>query len=403
MTTTRLYYADSYTTTFDAHLIERATYGNAPAVVLDRTYFYPTSGGQPHDTGALNDVPVVDVVIRPDDGAVLHVVAGEVSGETVSGQIDWTRRFDHMRHHTGQHILSQAFVRLARAETVGFHLSPDSVTIDLSRAVKPATIDAAEDLANQVVAENRPVRAWFPTADELSSLQLRKVPEVDGKLRIVAINDFDVTACGGTHVAHTGEVGVIKVLRVDRRGDTVRVEFRCGARALLDYRQKNALMNQLAAELTTGIEDIPAALQRLRDENKALRRDLRALQSTMIEYEAGSLWQAADRAGGYALIAQVFEHDDAGRVRQLVQDLIARPGTIAVCGIAGEKAQFIAARSDDLPHDMVAVLKRGLAVWGVDRGGGRPSFAQGGGAAATPDDVRAALAAAIEAIRLQDG
>jgi alanyl-tRNA synthetase len=399
MTTERLYYTDSYVTTFEADVIAQADYQGKPALVLNRTCFYPTSGGQPCDTGLLSGVPVIDVVLRESDGSVLHVLDGDLPLQTVAGQINWARRFDHMRHHTGQHILSQAFVRLAGAATVGFHLSPDSVTIDLNKSsIDPALVDQAEDLANQVVAENRPVRVWFPSEEERDALALRKVPEIDGKFRVVDIDGFDVTACGGTHVAHTGEIGLIKVLRVDKRGDTVRVEFRCGERALLDYRQKNALLNQLAAELTTGYWEIPAVLEKLRDENKALRREARDLRAAVLDAESESLWASADRAAGYALIVRAFADRDPAEVRQLVQSLITRPATVVLCGIAGDKAQLIAARSDDITLDMVPVLKRGLAVWGVDRGGGRPSLAQGGGVAASLVEVEKALVAAAQGL-----
>jgi alanyl-tRNA synthetase len=398
--TTRLYYTDSYLTSFDAQLLERTTYNGSPAVVLDQSCFYPTSGGQPHDTGTLNEIPVLDVVVRESDGAVLHVLKGELNADHVSGKIDWTRRFDHMQHHTGQHILSQAFVQLAQAETVGFHMSPDSVTIDLDTPdITPAAVDAVEILANQIVTDNRPVSVWFPLEEELARLQLRKVPEVEVKLRVVDIEGFDVNACGGTHVAHTGEVGLIKILRVERRGDIARVEFQCGGRALQDYRRKHVVLSQLAAELTTGYTEISAVLQKLREENKTLQRELRTLRATLLEQEAEQLWQTADRAGDFALVMLTLENRDLGDARQLVQKLIAHPATIALCGVAGEKAQLIMARSDDLPYDMVPVLLRGLAVWGIDRGGGRPSFAQGGGASASIEQVRAALSAAVEGIR----
>jgi alanyl-tRNA synthetase len=405
MPTQRLYYTDSYTTDFEANLIDTVTYHDLPAAVLDRSYFYPTSGGQPHDTGFLNGVRVVDVALRESDGVMLHVLENALALENqrVSGQIDWGRRFDHMQHHTGQHILSAAFEKLADADTVGFHLSADSVTIDLNKPdISPALLDAAEDLSNQIVADDRPVRAYFPSDEELSTLVLRKVPDVEGKLRVVDIAGFDVNACGGTHVARTGEIAIIKILRASRQGDTTRIEFRCGGRALLDYRQKHALLSQLSAELTTGYDQIPAALAKLREENKALRKDVHTLQTIVLENEAELLWQAADRSSGYALIVRAFENRDVAEVRQLVQHLIAHPATIALCGVAGDKAQLIAARSEDLTPDMVAVLKRGLSVWGVERGGGRPAFAQGGGAAALLDQVRAALAVAVEAVHSAD-
>lgn len=403
MTTQRLYYSDSYTTAFDAQCIEHTTLDGAPAVVLDRTYFYPTSGGQPHDTGTLNGVRVIDVTVRESDGAILHILERPLADDQIHrpihGEIDWARRFDYMQHHTGQHILSQAFVRVAEAETVGFHMSADSITIDLDTpALDTTTIERAETLANQIVFEDRPVRAWFPDGDELATLVLRKTPEVGGPLRVVEVADFDLNACGGTHVARTGAVGLIKIVRTERRGEALRVEFRCGGRALADYREKNALMNQLAAALTTGYWDVPAALERLREENQALRRELRATRSALLEHQARELRAATPHNGAFALVTQVLD-DDPQTARELVQKLIAYPQTIVLCGVTGEKAQIIAARSDDLPHDMVAALKAGLAVLGVDRGGGRPSFAQGGGVAATREALAAALAAAAESLK----
>jgi alanyl-tRNA synthetase len=406
MPTQRLYYTDSYTTTFEAEISERTAYEDTPAVVLNRSYFYPTSGGQPHDTGTLNGVPVGDVVVREEDGAVLHVLDKTVlldevfSSDTVQGMIDWARRFDHMQHHTGQHILSQAFIRIADAETVSFHLSSDSVTIDLNRAdISPAHVDQAENLANQIVTSNRPVRAFYPSDDELADLTLRKVPEVDGKLRVVDIAKFDVTACGGTHVAFTGEIGVIKVLKTERRGDLTRVEFRCGTRAFQDYQEKHAILTAIATELTTGYDQVPAIVAKLRDENKAYLHELRALRAAVLEHEAEVLWRHADREQGYALVIQPFEERDVTEVRNLIQHLIAHPATVVLCGIPGEKALLMVARSDDLPYDMVDVLMNGLAVWGIERGGGRPSFAQGGGVKANLTQVEAALKAAAITVR----
>ncbi len=401
MSTQRLYYDAPYTTAFSARVVEHTQWEGHPAVVLDRTYFYPTSGGQPHDIGALEGVPVLNVVAREEDNAVLHVLARELPApaDTVHGEIDWARRFDHMQHHTGQHLLTQAFVQVADAQTVGFHLSADSVTIDLDKpALSPEKIAATEELANRIVTEDRVVRAWFPEPDELARLPLRKVPVVHGKLRVVEIADFDVTACGGTHVARTGEIGLIKVLSAEKRGDTVRIEFRCGGRALRDYAEKHALLSRLAAELTTAYTAIPDVLAKLRAENKMLRKELKQLRGALLRSEAQTLWEAAEQRDGYRLVLHAFEGRDAGEVRQIVQRLISHPTTIALCAVAGPKAQLIAARSDDLPQDMVVALKRGLAVWGVQRGGGRPSFAQGGGVPATLEQAQTALLAAAEAL-----
>lgn len=400
MITQRLYYSDAYTTTFDARCIERTTWNGAPAIVLDRSYFYPTSGGQPHDTGTLNGIAVVDVAVREGDGAVLHALERPLREEQVRGEIDWARRFDYMQHHTGQHILSQAFVRLAEAETVGFHMSADSITIDLDTpTLDTALIERVEALANQIVFEDRPVRAWFPDEAELGTLVLRKTPEIDGRLRVVEVADFDLNACGGTHVARTGAVGMVKILRTERRGDTLRVEFRCGGRALADYQAKHALLSELSAALTTAYTEIPAALDKLRAENQTLRRELRAARSALLEHEAERLRAGALHNGAYALVTYLQEDGDPQAARELAQKLIAFPQTIALCGVPGDKAQIIAARSDDLPHDMVPVLRAGLAALGVARGGGRPSFAQGGGTSAAPEALAAALDAAAAFLR----
>ena len=404
MATQRLYYQDPYIQVFEADVIERLTFEGRPAVVLDRTAFYPAGGGQPSDQGALDGAAVVEVAAREEDGAVIHVLAGEPPRDHVAGQIDWARRFDHMQHHTGQHILSAAFVEVAAARTVGFHLSAGSVTIDLDKPhIAPATLDAAEDLANRIVAANLPVRAWFPTDAELAAIALRKEPTVTGKIRVVQIGDFDATACGGTHVARTGEVGIIKVLKLERRGEETRVEFRCGGRALLDYRQKNAMVNKLAAEFTVGGGEIDQAVARLKAEMKALRAELNQARAQQLKYEIMELRDGAREQGGVRIVVRAFENRDVKDLNRLAAELVAHPRTVALIGLAGDKAQLILARSDDLPHDLVPALKRALAVLGDGRGGGRPAYASGGGVSADRAQVEAALAEAERALAESKG
>ncbi len=405
--TERLYYTDAYITTFTARVVERLNADGRPAVVLDRSAFYPTSGGQPHDTGRLDGAVVGEVLVREADGAVIHVLDGEIGGPEVSGAIDWARRFDHMQHHTGQHILTRAFIETANAHTLSFHLGSEDVTIDLNRTdLRPAEIDAAEDLANALVTRDLPVRAWFPSEAEIAALALRKTPEVAGALRVVRIGDFDATACGGTHVARTGEIGLIKVQRTEKYKDMTRVEFRCGGRALRDYREKNGLLLGLAGALTTGYREIGAALDKLQAENRQLRADLKAARQIVLEAEADRLWAAAPEHGRARIVTQAWAaaERDAGELRQLASRLTARPGSVALLGIAGEKSQVILARSAELPGpDMVALLGDVLgdlsAEAGARRGGGRPDFAQGGGASASPERLAAALERAAAAVR----
>jgi alanyl-tRNA synthetase len=395
--TERLYYADSYTRAFSARIVERLHVEDRPAVVLDRTYFYPASGGQPADHGALNGVPVLDVLVRAADEAVLHVLQAELAGAEAQGEVEWERRFDHMQQHSGQHILSQAFLRAAEAETVSFHLSPGSVTIDLAGpALDDAAVARAEDVANAVVVADVPVRAWFPSEAELARLALRRTPDglAPGALRVVAIGDFDFNACGGTHVARAGELGLIKVVKLERRGAATRVEFRCGGRALADYRRKNEMMVALAAEFTCGVDEVPQAVGRLRTEAQEDRRALKAAREELLDYEAAALLAAAPARNGWRVVRRAWPEREPAELRGLAGRLAAQPGAVALLGNAGPKAQLVLARSADIQPDMRPALQAALAALGGGRGGGNPALAQGGGSAATLAQVESALAEA---------
>ena len=394
----RLYYADAYLREFDARVIEQLTWDGKPAAVLERTAFYPTSGGQPHDTGTLNGVKVVDVVERESDGAVVHVLAGELQGDAVHGEIDRARRFDLMQQHTGQHILSQAFTTALQADTVSFHLGVEVTTVDLNRApLSEEQLDKAEALANEVVFSNRPVRARFVGREELATLPLRKLPQVAGPIRIVEIADFDWSPCGGTHCRRTGEVGLIKIVRAERRGAETRVHFLCGGRALADYRRKNRLVLDLAARFSVGDWELADAVERLSDEARASRKQVRVLREQLLDYEAAALIAGAEKLGGARVVRQAYTDRTVDEIRHLAQRLTAEPGVIALLGrgSVGGKAQFVFARSADLPHDMNVLLRTACQTVGGG-GGGRPNFAQGGG----PDGARVeeALAAAWEQI-----
>jgi alanyl-tRNA synthetase len=401
MTTMRLYYDDAYTTAFTARVIERLTHAGQPAVVLDRTGFYPTGGGQPADSGSINGVPVLDVFKRADDAAVVHLLAAPLDADEAACALDWARRFDHMQHHTGQHILTQAFVQTAGAQTVGFHLSADSVTIDLDT---PRLTDAdaarAEDLANQIVWENRPVTARLIDPDAAEGVRVRRMPgqlHTDG-LRVIEVEGFDRTACGGTHVARTGEIGSIKVLRLTRRGDKTRVEFRCGARALCDYRDKNAIVSALTAALTCGQDEITTAVERLQGELKSALSALKTAAALNLEGEAARLAAAAPERGGLRLVQAVFENRDGGDLKLLAAKLAEMPGVVALLASGGAQTQMVFARSADLPHDMRAALAAAFTALGQGRGGGQPALAQGGGPASDAAQLQAALAAAEQAL-----
>ena len=246
--TERIYYTDPYTTEFDATIVRIDPVADNPAhrrVVLDRTAFYPTSGGQPFDTGTLGDVRVLEVE-DAEDGEVVHIVEGDVGPGAVHGRIDWERRFEHMQQHTGQHVLSAAFDRVLKVPTVSFHLGTASSTIDLAREVSAAEIARAEREANRIVWEDRPVAIRFADAAEVATLGLRKESKREGMLRLIDVENFDVSACGGTHVARTGAIGVIAVAGAERFKGATRLEFLCGGRALAGY---HALRDSVAGSV----------------------------------------------------------------------------------------------------------------------------------------------------------
>jgi alanyl-tRNA synthetase len=378
--TERLYYADAYCRLFSARATERLTWDGQPAVVLDRTAFYPTSGGQPTDQGTLGGVAVLDVVAR-EDGAVVHILAHPLPGSEgdVAGKIDWPRRFDHMQQHTGQHVLSAAFEQVLDADTVGFHLGAEVSTIDVNVArLDPKVVASVEDLANRVVWEDRTVSTRFVGLDELASLPLRRPPAVDGPVRIVDIADFDVNPCGGTHVARSGEIGLIRIPRLEYRGGETRVEFLCGYRALRDYRARSEVVDQLTTRLTVGYWELDQAVERLQDEAKHSRRDLRQMRERLLYVEAAELFEAATPRGAYRVVERVWEGREPGELRALAQELIRRFEVVALLASVGERTHLCFACSEGVDIDMAALLREVCGRLG-GKGGGQPHLAQGSG------------------------
>jgi len=401
--TERLYYDDAYLTRFTARVVEQFSHQGQLAVVLDRTAFYPTSGGQPFDQGVLGGAQVNDVWVRETDGAVFHVLdaQGIDPSSEIVGEVDWERRFDHMQQHTGQHILSQAFLKVAQAETVSFHLSAESVTIDLAvpprqgkkpQTLTPVDMERVESLANEVLWKDRPVVAQIVPSTELGDVPLRKPPAVTGDVRVIQIKDFDWSACGGTHVARSGEVGLIKIIKRERRGDEIRVEFRCGRRALNDYAHKNSMVNHLAAGFNVGHWELDQAVERLASEAKDLRSRLRGAERALVRYEAAELRAAAPNVATARLVVHNMTDRSGGNMRAMARQLVSEPGVVALLGIGGAgKAQFCFARSPDVEIDMVALVRGATETLGGHGGGGKPDFAQGGGPLADVGQLDAAL------------
>ncbi|MFK7803547.1 MAG: DHHA1 domain-containing protein [Anaerolineae bacterium] len=395
----RLYYSDAYTTTFEAQVIERLIFNDRPAVVLNRSYFYPTSGGQPHDTGQLIDsdhkVNVVDVLIRKEDGAVVHMLDGELEADQVTGQVDWKRRFDHMQHHCGQHVLSRAFIEAVDAPTMSFHMGPEFCTIDIdAQELTPAQILAAEGLANQIVQENRSIIISEVTIDDAKLMPIRKLPPIeDGLVRLVDISDFDLTACGGTHVAHTGEIGLIKVTRLEKRKKMLRVEFLCGNRAIADYGRKTEIMHELTRQLSTGANSLSSSIEKLQQETKSLGREVRYLRKAQMEGIADKLKNGFSRVFDTQLMMYVFTNGESiDDMRQVANILASSKNRIILLGSAGERAMLLFRSSAADKYHMGNLLRSALSHIHSKSGGGQQSLAQGGGQPATAEEVEAALA-----------
>jgi len=394
MTTERLYFTDAYLREFSARIVARDERGGHPAVALDQSAFYPEGGGQPADAGTLNGVPVLDV--QAENGVVWHMLARPAPDDAVQGVIDWPRRFDHMQQHHGQHLLSAAFEQLYELRTVSFHLGTASSTIDLAgTALTDAQAVAVEELANQVIWEDRPVLARFVTADELVLLSLRKPPSVVGPVRVVSVPNFDHSACGGTHPRTTGGVGLLHIRRWERRSDVVRVEFLCGGRALHDLRWKNATIGRLAADLSVGAEELEATIRRVREAEERARKRLAVVGEQLIAHEARELSMLADLAGIVRVVRRSYDDRGIDELRALAK-AIAAHGCLALLGLRGEKPQLVFARAEGLEVDCGALLRATLEPYG-GRGGGQPALAQGG----LPDAAQldAALRAAFERVR----
>jgi len=372
--TQKLYLDHSYETVFEANVLSsRPLESGATEVVLDRTLFYPESGGQLADHGILNGANVTDVQERKDD-SVAHVVTGDAPALTsVRGTIHWPRRFDHMQQHTGQHILSRAFIQTDRLDTVSFHMGDETCTIDLDGpAPDAAAIARAEDLSNQIIGENRPIDITTMPIEQVDMSELRrKVPEGVRIARIVTVRDFDRIPCCGTHVRTTGELGMIKVLKTEKVRNHHRVHFKVGTRALADYRDKHAVLQDLSQKLTTAPLDVAAKVERMMEDAKTADKRVRALVQRLATAEAERL---ADATGAAASPRVVTHRDaDAALARALATEMQKQPGTIAIIG--ADDGSVVCVSSHELGVDLAAPASA-LAKELGGSGGGKGGFAQ---------------------------
>lgn len=386
--TDRIYYTEPSCRSFEATVTRVGERDGRSVVLLDRTAFYPTSGGQPFDTGRLGTVAVVETI--DEESEVVHIVSGPLlAGDRVRGEIDWARRFDHMQQHTGQHVLSAAFDRLFENRTTSFHMGAEVSTIDLAREAAPTEVDRAVDEANHVVWEDREVSVRFVSADEAARLPLRKEPVREGTLRLVEIRDFDLSACGGTHVSRTGAIGMIAVTSAERFRGGSRITFACGGRASRMFRAYRNAVSGAVRVLSVLPHELPGAIERAQLESKDLRKTVSRLQGQLAGHEAVRLFEGAEMIGERRVVVQVLEGWDAAGLKAIASSLSAQNGVAALLMSAGDPAAVVIARSQDVPLDAGTMLRTLLDRFG-GRGGGRPELAQGAGLVGRIDDILAA-------------
>ena len=387
--TKRLFFEDVGILEFEARVVDRREWEGHPAVVLDRTAFYAESGGQPWDLGSLGGVRVLKVV--EDGGVLLHVLERPLAADEVKGVVDGARRLDHMQQHSGQHVLSQAFLEVLNGETRSFHMGESASTLEIGiAAASDESLDRVERRAAAVVFQDRPVKTYFVEPERIGEVPLRRPPKVEGTIRVVEIEDFDYSACGGTHVRRTGEIGLIKITRMEKIRGQLRFEFLCGGRALADYQRKHRIVRDLAARFNAADHDIAAAVDKWGSELKTARKALRAADEKAAALEARDL--AAQARG--PVISRVFTDRTPEAVRALALSLIRNGDFIVLLACRSEaRSHIFLARSESLATDLRALVPvLGPIVQG--KGGGSPGLVEIAGDRNA--DLEAALARAQE-------
>jgi alanyl-tRNA synthetase len=405
--TERLYYHDSFLYDFDAEVRE-VVQSPRPALVLDRSAFYPTSGGQVFDTGWIhsdaNTKLRVTEVADAEDGRVVHYLEAPLKdikpGTRVRGQIDATRRRDHMQQHSGQHVLSAALIRLYHMPTVSFHMADEYCSIDLDTpTLSKEQIESAERLANEIILENRPVDVRFVTRDEAGKLGLRKLPPTErDELRIIDIRDFDLTACGGTHVSQTGQIASILLRKTEKVRQGWRIEFVAGQRAVSTARRDFTTLSETAALFSAHIYDVPQQARKSLDEVRSLGKQYEQSQDELAAAQAAALLAETPEANGRKVVVRTLPGRELNFVKLLAQKLTRlSPGAIALLATTSPQPSIVFAQSVGQPFDMGALMKETMTKLG-GRGGGSKDMAQGGipnaaGVEATLNAIAVTLAA----------
>jgi len=382
--TERLYYDNAYIKEFDA-VVEQVSEKNGKTIVtLNKSAFYPTSGGQPYDTGTLNDVRVTDVFVDKS-GEVWHEIEGTLAiGDSVHGKIDWQRRFDHMQQHGGEHMIAGAFYTIFNGMTIGLHLGAEVSSIDVelpdgATHMCREDIERIEDYVNQRIQEDHPVKCWFPDPDELAALPLRKRPTVTEHVRIVAMGDFEMVACGGTHPSSTGQIGLVKIVDASPAKGKLRVSFICGKRAFDNYRSVYNSAWAAANLMATRPEKLSANVESLSKKLYECEHTLYALRRDKLLAEIPNMIENAEVLPGGGKLITAFVEGDQALLRDLASKIIEIDDIAVLLGAAnGDRYNYVFARGEGLNHMMGKILSEAAKPFG-GKGGGRPDFAQGGG------------------------
>lgn len=369
-----LYYQDATIFEFQATVVKTGNDEDRSYIVLDNTAFYPTGGGQPHDTGWIADIEIIDV--EKVDEEIRHYTTADVSnisGE-ISARLNWTRRFDHMQQHTGQHILTAAFVELFDFATTSFHLGTELVTIDLNVTdVTDAQLAAAEQRANEIILENRPVETKWVTKDELANYNLRKDVKVDEDIRLVIIPDFDYNGCGGTHPTSTGQVGLVKILATEKMKQQIRVHFVCGKRVLDQLAMRKNVLSDVARQLSAPEEQAADAMRKFATAAKQTEKSLKEAQDALLQFEAKEL-------ASEAVAARTFENRSIQDLQKLARFITEHNEQAIALLVAtnDDKLQFVAARGKAQTTSMKTISAAALPLIN-GKGGGNDALVQGGG------------------------
>lgn len=373
----RIYYQNAYKKTFKARIVDNGVDSEGrPYIVLSNTAFYPTGGGQPHDTGTIDGVRVLDV--EEVDSEVRHFLDEELhSKKDVECAIDWERRFDHMQQHAGQHILTAAFVQLFGFQTVSFHLGKELVSIDLDiEEVTGEQLAAAEKLANDIILENRPIETKWVTEHELAEYSLRKPLVVTDDIRLVIIPDFDHNGCGGTHPSSTSQIGLLKILSTEKQKRKIRVHFACGGRVLQQLHRKHEELSAASKLLSAPEDGVSKTIERILTSHHELEKELETTKEALLAFETTNLLENKDSD----IIKAAFTDRTVQELQKLARLIVAEDDSVTALLVAenADKLQFVAARGTSAGTSMKQISAAVLPILN-GKGGGNDAFVQGGG------------------------